>query len=302
MDLPIATSRFFDYMKKRELIRLRKEAGQPRPWTDDPILQEYKFTNVRRHYDWTSNMLRSTFYSDHFDDDPRSILMNCAVYRYFGTFEFAKAVGWYDYDDFDLWKIEDCATDRLANGERVFTGAYVVTNQGMSAPKPQVVCRHFLSDLYKAVPALLDQVQKTRSWRDLAGVMSTIKGFGGSGFMTKEVLLDTMMTGFWGGEIQHVDNRKFTYPEDYDQWTPVGPGGVRGAARLLGHDSPATFNIGKGKPIEIIMRLYEAQEEFWPEEYGKLFPTDIQFQLCEFDKYERTRLGQGRPRSRYRPR
>jgi hypothetical protein len=26
---------------------------------------------------------------------------------------------------------------------------------------------------------------------------------------------------------------------------------------------------------------------------------DIQFQLCEFDKYERVRLGEGRPKSKY---
>ncbi|MCI0561982.1 MAG: hypothetical protein MN733_26135, partial [Nitrososphaera sp.] len=28
---------------------------------------------------------------------------------------------------------------------------------------------------------------------------------------------------------------------------------------------------------------------------------DIQFQLCEFDKYERVRLCEGRPKSRYNP-
>jgi len=311
MDLSLATSRFFDYMKEREAIRLRKEADrlacenfddpQGPPWTDDPILREYKFTNVRRYHDKTSDMLRTMFYSDHFYDDKASILMNCALYRYFGTYEFAEAVGWYDYDDFDLSEIEDCATDRFANKERVFTGAYVITNQGISAPKQEVVCHHFLSDLHKATPALLEVVQKTRSWRDLVAAMASIKGFGGTGFMSKEILLDTMMTGFWGGEVFTFHDRSFTLPADYEEWTPVGPGGMRGAARLLGHEDPKSVRLGKGVPMDVIMAIYNAQKEFWPAENGKLYPTDIQFQMCEFDKYERVRLGQGKPRSRYRP-
>ena len=52
----------------------------------------------------------------------------------------------------------------------------------------------------------------------------------------------------------------------------------------------------------VILDLVLQQENYWPKEYGKLSPTDIQFQLCEFDKYERVRLGQGRPRSKYKPR
>ena len=34
--------------------------------------------------------------------------------------------------------------------------------------------------------------------------------------------------------------------------------------------------------------------------WGILAPTDIQFQLCEFDKYLRVKLEEGRPRSRYK--
>jgi len=76
---------------------------------------------------------------------------------------------------------------------------------------------------------------------------------------------------------------------------------MRGAARLLGHEDPKSVRLGKGVPMDVIMTIYNAQEEFWPAENGKLYPTDIQFQMCEFDKYERVRLGQGKPRSRYRP-
>lgn len=293
---------FFAFMREREDIRLRKQAGNPFPWTSDPILGEYKFTNVRRHHDWTTTKLRENFYRDHRDDDRRSILMNCALARYFGTFEFMDAMGWQDYEDFDFDGIIDTAERRLSSGLRVFTGAYVITNQGISAPKQEVVVNHFLRDLHKNVPSILEIVQMTRSWRKTAERMSRIKGFGGTGFMTKEILLDTMMTNFWDGPISFLDGYPLVFPADYDTWTPIGPGGMRGAARILGCDLPQHNTIKPEIALETILDLTERQYQFFPLKDDKLFPTDIQFQLCEFDKYERVRLGQGRPRSRYRPR
>lgn len=301
---------FFDFMKERELIRLRKEAGQPFPWTQDEILRDYKFTNVRRYHDRTSNALREMFYMEHFFDDRRSILMNAALFRYFGTAEFAEAVGWQDYDDFDFEGIIECANNRFDRKLRVFTGAYVITNQGISAPKQEVVVNHFLRELHKATPDLLQCVQKTRSWKSVVEKMSTINGFGGTGFMAKEILLDTMYTSFWSdiALVSEPTKEDFSYPEDYMTWTPIGPGARRGAARVNGIenvDGPeASSFLGNNstKPTDTIKVLVQLQERYWPVlDRGVLAPTDIQFQLCEFDKYERVRLGQGRPRSKYRP-
>lgn len=36
------------WIGEREVVRLRREAGEPKPWTDDPILRECSFCNVRR--------------------------------------------------------------------------------------------------------------------------------------------------------------------------------------------------------------------------------------------------------------
>ena len=282
-------------MAERELIRRRRAAGQSFPWTEDEILRSYKFTNVFRHYDKTSMKLRETFYEPHFPADRRSVLMNCALFRYFGTFEFAEAVGWQDYDSFDFEGIKETARRRLAAKERVFTGAYVVTNQGISAPKQEVVVDYFLRGLHEAAPEIAELSQRTRSWKRVAEFMRQINGFGGTGFMTKEVLLDTTYTGFWS-DTHRVGDPMFSYPHDWQMWTPVGPGARRGAARVMGDDLAKP--VSESKAHEIILDLCESQCYLW--EFDELVPTDIQFQLCEFDKYERVRLGQGRPRSKYR--
>ena len=47
--------------------------------------------------------------------------------------------------------------------------------------------------------------------------------------------------------------------------------------------------------------LFAARKTHWSGNYIELELHDIQFQLCEFDKYERVKHGQGRPRSKYKP-
>ena len=48
---------FFDYCKKREAVRLKRESGETYPWTDDPILQKGRFLNVFREDDKVSKSI-----------------------------------------------------------------------------------------------------------------------------------------------------------------------------------------------------------------------------------------------------
>src|SRR5690242_934398 len=89
--------RFVEYMVERENIRLKKEAGEPRPWTTDKILSTYKFTNVRRINDWTTKQF-SKMYAVALAMGPKlyessTLLYNCGLFRYFGTVDFAKRIG-----------------------------------------------------------------------------------------------------------------------------------------------------------------------------------------------------------------
>lgn len=293
-------SEFFSYLNEREQIRRRKLADLPYPWTEDPILGTYKFTNVNRHHDRTSNELRDMYYEKHFNAPRIDILMNCALYRYFGTYEFARVVGWHSHKDFPFAQIEDLAQSRLEEGKRVFTGAYVITNQGISAPKSEVVVNYFLKDLHENAEELVDIAEFSRSWKDVATEMMKINGFGGSGFMTKEILLDTTYTGFWGEENFVYDENEggnFSFPSDWKTWTPIGPGARRGASRVIGGDYKKPLTADHSR--EVINELVTLSRKGYSGS-TQLVPTDIQFALCEFDKYQRVLHGEGKPRSKYK--
>jgi hypothetical protein len=68
---------FFAFMVKRERLRLQKNLGLPFPWTDDPILRDFKFTNVKREHDRTTQMLVNLHYSHQRGD--RTLLRHVAV-------------------------------------------------------------------------------------------------------------------------------------------------------------------------------------------------------------------------------
>jgi hypothetical protein len=42
-------------------------------------------------------------------------------------------------------------------------------------------------------------------------------------------------------------------------------------------------------------------EHNWPHEWPAWEMREVEHTLCEFDKYERARLGEGRPKQRFNP-
>jgi hypothetical protein len=286
MFIPGAVDRFFEFMCKRERLRLRKEFGEPWPWSDDQILNTYKFTNVKRENDRTTRWMRTNWTGPNELRPAGEIIFNCALFRYFGTWEFAEAVGWQRRWQPDV--IVDLASKRSRHGLRVFTGAYIIPTLGFRGPKSIAVSHHILTPLWEAKDQLGRVAAETQSWRATAERMRQMPGFGGTGFMTKEVLQDVMQTPVLQGAV------------DRNSWCPAGPGARRGLNRLTGR--PTDKRISEEQLIREMKEIFSDAASTLPRWMPNIELHDVQFQLCEFDKYERVRRGQGRPKSRYQPR
>lgn len=278
---------FLAFLLEREAIRIRRAQGLPQDkWTKDPIFKKYKFTNVRRRDDYTSKRLYE-LYSDNKLTLPLMVY-NAGVARYFGTWEFYKDVGW--QTTFNRNKLEKVAQLRLESKLPVFTGAYVITNGGRSEPKQDVVCE-YLQGLFATMGEISSRLA-IDGWQAAHTVMRDLPGFGGSGFMGKEVLQDVLM--------MYPDH--LLYVRDRETWTPVGPGARRGLDRVYGR--PIGNAPSEERMVGEINTLREYVARPFFDKHGGEFLTahDIQFQLCEFDKYLRVKHGEGRPRSLFKPR
>lgn len=276
---------YFMFINERESIRVKKEDLKlPKPWTTDNVLRTYSFTNVKRENDKTTRWAVDNWYTPNLQADPRIQMMACAIFRWFGTTEFASQHK-YPIERFDPHYTISVAEEMLKKKKKVFTGAYIITNGGISGPKQNVVCKYYLEPFWKQIPYLLDVTEKYKSWEAVARNMSTIPGFGGSGFMTKEVLLDVFHTSIFNDVV------------DKKTWTPVGPGARRGLNRIFRR--PVDYNVSASRGLAEIRKLQEYTLKYWRYPI-ELYTTDIQFQLCEFDKYQRVMNGEGRPRSTYK--
>jgi len=269
---------FWNFMEEREKIRLRRKDGLPPPWTLDPIFKEYSFTNVKRIHDRTTSLIFRDIYSRFLRPLPLKIaLLNAALFRFHGTYASAQAIGWHgSWNSSTKERLIELNSKRLQY-ERVFTSAYIIPSCGDSRPKHEVV-----ADIIDGIWEKGDYITSTASWQVMCDRLKTCWGVGS--FMAKEIILDYMLITEW-------------IPNDWQTWTPVGPGARRGAGIVK-------YNVIKGIPeweaLDVIKKLYETCSYFL-DTNTYLDLTDIQFQLCEFAKYEKARTGVGRPKRKFNP-
>ncbi len=287
---PVPGEQLFAYMIERENIRRRKEAGEPGPWTDDPILREYSFTNVRRSDDRTTRTLMAHFYGPNVPGaTPGDVLFNCCLARFFGLSETVLHLGWQT-----AWDAEAAIArvqERQREGKQIFTSAYVITNNGERGDKVGLICRKVLTPLWNARHRLAEEAMKPgNGWCYLVGQLRKFLALGGTGFMAKEVAQDFILAMGW-------------QPRDLHTFTPVGKGARRGLNRL--HGRPVDDKITSANPnvewrfLREVRELFAKRHQYLPADFIELQIHDVQFCLCEFDKYERVRKGDGKPKRRY---
>lgn len=279
---------FFKYLNERERVRIKKESGEPWPFTDDKILQNYKFTNVLRENDRTSRWFIKHWATPHKGLPLEVQLYNCGLFRYFGTIEFAQAVG-YQTQGHNPAHIIKTASDMLSKGLKVFTGAYVITNGGITDNKENVVVNHYLDTLWRHATNIVEIAKKEQRWEPVAKYMMNLPGWGGSGFMVKECLSDAMFTDVLAICL------------DKNEWSPCGPGARRGLNWL--HDREEDFKQKENAFLSEMKELFEMCEsrfeEHMPKVREKFDLHAVQFALCEIYKYQKVMNNLGRPRSCY---
>ena len=125
-----------EFIRKREEVRLNREAGKPKPWTDDPILQHYRFCNVRREDDKVSIWIQ-TNWLDKYRGHPsmsRAILLS----RMINWPDTLEEIGFPFYWNKQVYagKIRE----RMDRGDKTWTGAYMITAESNGNPKELSVC------------------------------------------------------------------------------------------------------------------------------------------------------------------
>jgi hypothetical protein len=271
------------FIEERHLIYLRKEAGLMKPWTKDPIMRMYRFCNICREWDTETRWISEYWRTPHKDD--KDLWFAMLVARVFNWRETLNDIGypvpWTEKYRRNL--LED-VDRRMRTGQKVWTGAYIVSTNGHREAKHD----YFVNRVFEPAWAAREQIRPVQgdTLESFAKRLITLNGL--SHFMTGQIVADVKFTG------------PLLDAEDWATWCVPGPGSTRGMNRIYGFELDAKWNkdVFRGAVNDLIEEMdYRVGGPPRPPEC--LSAQDLQNCLCEFDKYERVRLGEGRPRSLY---
>lgn len=324
-----SVAQFMSFIKEREAVRMRKEiiedaaetgqivlsvyggmawgdnwpnGGGGLAWTrdyltHDPVIQENRFCNVRREDDRVTRWVRERIIAPYWDH-PNLWLMLC----------IARTINWPDtlwelmkgrrswpwFDDFSPEIMGDTLQVRKDRGDKVYTGAYMIRAESHK----EVPWYSWSKQKYIAEIVIGKLWENRRDWAwaeadeepTAEGVWEYLQMFMGWGpFMAGQVVTDLKHTRY----LQNC--------EDFNTWTALGPGSTRGLNRLHGRAVGKAVPQKQGLEEMIMLKaLLDQPGVIWPW-LQPMELSDVQNCLCEYDKWCRVTLNQGKTRARYIP-
>jgi thymidylate kinase len=286
---------YWKFAAKRQDIFFKRVAGERPPWTDDPILLEYKFTNAYRASDRVSQYLikRVIYDGDHSLSEVFFRILLFKLFNRIETWELLEAeVGTIRFSDYSFERYNAILNSAMNKGARIYSAAYIMPAGGASSlsnKKHQMHLRLLEQMIRDELPLRLSDTSSMRQAFELLRSYPTIGDFLAYQYVTD--LNYSNLTGF--SEME---------------FAIAGPGARDGIRKCFS-------NLGGLNETEMIKLVADRQElEF--ERLGLSFKSlwgrplqliDCQNLFCEVDKYARVKhpeiigiTGRARIKQRFR--
>lgn len=247
----------------------------------DPILDTYRFCNVRRNDDRVTVWLHKHWlerWRNHRDGWFAFAVARCAINRVDTMDAIEPYVLPFRPDD-----MRAVLKARRANGKTIYGAAYMIGTQGNAGDKIDFLIDKVLTPLW----------EDRKAWPGREGWLAGCH----------EWLVSHYAVGSFTG-AQVLADWKYAYPSewsDFDTFAASGPGSRKGLNRVMGYPVEQAWREDKFRAT-----LAELRSAVLPllrsnKDLRNLTAQDLQNCLCEFEKYERTRLGEGTPKQLYTP-
>jgi hypothetical protein len=265
---------YWHFAAERQRVFLRRQEGVAPPWTDDPIINTYKFTNAYRASDRvTQFLIREVIY----DETRRSGSNELARIIFFRL--FSKPSTWNALEatlgDLTLATMRSKrivqTLGKLQERGPIYTSAFILCANNAYGKK-----RKFENHL-----ALIDHMLRD-------GLEKRIARAKGLGDLYQALLPYPLIGPFMAYQLAIDINYSELVDFSENEFTVAGPGAERGIRKVFPEASKRDF-------ARIIFEMVEAQHEVpgrlgidLPSLYGRpLKSIDCQNLFCEIDKYAR---------------
>ncbi|MCP4523880.1 MAG: hypothetical protein GY828_06725 [Candidatus Gracilibacteria bacterium] len=304
----IIIKEWFFHQRERTNIYYKKEIlGESAPWTDDEILQKYKFVNTKRTFDRESRyLLKNIVHNSSLTYQEK--ILNCILFRVINkgeTFDiFGGSLSFFqDNIHFDNLKkkLNNKSTSEpdyvffsaayILGSPKVHFGKYLEEKEG-KVEKNMVM--RMIKFIHYEKENIIEGITSSKNQKEICDFLSTYPGIGK--FLSYQMFVD------------------FTYIEDFPftehNFVVSGPGCARGLNWIFKNKDGMTdeeclfwFTLNQHK----IAKKYN--EEWNPQEIFHFLPKDQQLYTlmdmensgaCEIDKRCRTLFSGKRPKQRYK--
>jgi alpha-glutamyl/putrescinyl thymine pyrophosphorylase clade 1 len=266
---------YWTFASRRQAAFERRLAGEPPPWTADPIIQQYKFCNVFRAADRVSQYLISRVaYGDAADTD-EDRAFRIVAFRTFSNTRTWDAIEAALGEPPGLRHLASGAFERALSETKaryggLYTGAFILcANKAYGFDEKHLNHVALFQHMF-----IRDQLGlKLQATGSLAQVVALLQAYPLMGpFMAYQIAIDLNYSAL----VNFSEN-------DFVQ---AGPGALRGLRK-------AFIDFGDYQPDDVILDMVERQDEEFERlalPFGGLFgrplhAIDCQGLFCELDKY-----------------
>jgi len=244
---------FWEFCNEREAIRVRREAGQPFPWTDNEILCNYRFTNINREHDKGTVLLKQAIaQSAACRSSYENVIHFVSIYRFLGS-------------HLNNLTLADVAPeDRNATMlERYNAGHDMMkmTAYQINVPLGKSPITLAMS-LWPTLPAQINKLPKPTGMLSVRAII---------GQYTKDIGYHSCW--FHGMEIAKDLSMLFSKQYDPQSMIALGPGAIKGIQRLK-YDDEDNYSA-----------LCRLQNESFAAYPIPLTLSTVEHALCEYNKY-----------------
>lgn len=276
LNFTIVFDSYWNFAVKRQDVFFNRMYGQKYPWTDDSIIQKYKFTNAYRASDRVSQYLIKHVIYGGDAYSPEDICFRILLFKLFNkieTWEYLEnELGEISYKSYDYSIYNDLLLRRINDNERIYSAAYIMPS-GKSYFKNEKKHQNNLQLLeYMMTNGLSKKIAEAKSLEELYHILLSYPTLGS--FLAFQFAIDINYS-----ELCDFDEMSFVV---------AGPGAKNGIRKCFG-------NIQEYSYEDIIRYVAENQDEEF-EKRGLTFKSlfgrklqliDCQNLFCETDKYAR---------------
>lgn len=277
---------FFELALERQRVYLKKEAGLPKPWTEDTIFQREFFCNVFRTQDTFTKWLQK-YVIEPYEHSPDlwARIMVCRYYSRVDAFEDIRLNEGLE----DLNAIKRGIWRRKLAGLPYHTQGFLV---GFDNPIYRRWCRPFYwleeLELKEAPYRFFHQIKEDNKLETVWKRLMTLPWLGP--FIAYEIVTD----------YSYCKNLLANASDKY-LWSSPGPGARRGMRRILFNNPKEMYSDNNWALFSWtvfkdwntwIKEQRRYTTDYWSSKaiesfYSKLTMREVEHWLCEYDKYMR---------------